>query len=415
VSDPADLHRRLVDDLRGRGLLPAARLEAAFRAVPRHHFLPGHDLAEVYADQAILTHRSPEGFGTSSSSQPTIMALMLTQLDVQPGQRILEIGAGTGYNAALLAQLAGPEGRVTSVELDAQVAEEARVHLAAAGVRGVEVIAGDGGLGWARGAPYDRLIVTCGPADLPPAWWEQLRPGGRLVVPLTLAPGVARACAFDLVDGVLVSRSSEPCGFMPLRGEYAGEPNGGAVLADGVHLALVPDPGADSSVVRGWFERQPRVERLPLTHQDRELWESDVRLRVSTGEASAAVLHVTGRAARDRRWPLLTGQGSGPGSWGASFGTASREGVALLGWTRTIPKRLAVFAYGPDPEPQRRLVGLVQAWAEAGGPNAGELRVRAYPAGVEPSLGAGERAVRRRSCTLVIGFGGANPARRPPP
>jgi protein-L-isoaspartate(D-aspartate) O-methyltransferase len=145
---------------------------------------------------------------------------MLEQLDVQPGQRILEIGAGTGYNAALLAWLAGPAGRVTAIEIDADIAASARGHLAAAGYPGVSVFCGDGELGAADHGPYDRIIVTAGAWDLPPAWHEQLAPGGRLVVPFRMR-GVTRSVAFERAGGHWRSLSLDELGFMPMRGEGA--------------------------------------------------------------------------------------------------------------------------------------------------------------------------------------------------
>lgn len=409
-AEAEPLHTALIDGLKARGLLAGPRIEAAFRAVPRHLFLPGRDLVEVYTDQAIPTHRDADGFGTSSSSQPAIMAVMLAQLSPQPGERILEIGAGTGYNAALIAQLVGAEGRVVTVDLDETVAAEARANLARAGVEGVEVVAADGGLGWPPGAPYDRIIVTCGPADLPPAWWDQLRPGGRLVVPLTLAPGVARSCAFDLEAGVLIARSLEPCGFMPLRGQFGGDPFARIALAEGVLLELMPDPGADPEAVRTWLARRPRVHRLPLEPGMRDLIFGDVRVRLGLDHPSTAVLHVQGPAAGDRRWPLLQRQVEASGGWGTTFGCASASGVALLGWTPRPSTRLAVHGYGPDVEPHRRLVAMVERWLESeSAPTAG-LSLRAYRSGSDPMLNEGERRLERRSCTLVLGFDA--PARR---
>ncbi|MGH3885395.1 MAG: methyltransferase domain-containing protein [Pseudonocardiaceae bacterium] len=101
-----------------------------------------------------------------------------------PGHRVLEIGAGTGYNAALLAHLVGPAGKVTTVDIDSKVVRGARECLAAAGYRGVSVVCGDGEFGYSDHAPYDRIVVTAGAWDLPPAWVDQLAAGGRLVVPL---------------------------------------------------------------------------------------------------------------------------------------------------------------------------------------------------------------------------------------
>src|SRR4051812_10370955 len=100
------LHQQLVDQMKSGGHLASRSIEAAFRAVPRHLFLPDNPLEEVYRDQAIATKSLQERV-VSSSSQPTMMAIMLQQLDLRPGQRVLEIGAGTGYNAALMARIVG--------------------------------------------------------------------------------------------------------------------------------------------------------------------------------------------------------------------------------------------------------------------------------------------------------------------
>jgi protein-L-isoaspartate(D-aspartate) O-methyltransferase len=113
-----DLHQRLVEDLAGKRLLDNPRLRAAFQAIHREHFLPGVEAERIYHDDAVTTQTGSGGMTTSSSSQPSIMALMLAQLDPQPGDRVLEIGAGTGYNAALLAHLVGPGGQVTTIDID---------------------------------------------------------------------------------------------------------------------------------------------------------------------------------------------------------------------------------------------------------------------------------------------------------
>src|SRR5687768_15775037 len=110
APDAATLRDQLVATLRERGLLRDPAIERAFRSVPREVFVPGVPLAQVYADDAIMT-KTENGVGVSSSSQPAIMAIMLAQLDPRPGLRVLEIGAGTGYNAALLRELVGDAGQ----------------------------------------------------------------------------------------------------------------------------------------------------------------------------------------------------------------------------------------------------------------------------------------------------------------
>src|SRR5687767_14595700 len=153
------LRRRLVRELESNGNITDPAVRRALLAVPREQFLPGEELEAVYVDKAIVTRRDEFGGPTSSSSQPAIMATMLERLQLAPGLRVLEIGAGTGYNAALLSTLVGDGGRVTSVDLEPDLAASATGALAAGGY-GASVIAGDGREGWPAGAPYDRITVT---------------------------------------------------------------------------------------------------------------------------------------------------------------------------------------------------------------------------------------------------------------
>lgn len=214
----AVLHTRLVDQLVDADHVRTAGVEAAMRAVPRHMFLPGTGLDDAYADEYVVTHRDRDGAALSSASQPSIIAMMLEQLDPQPGQQVLEIGAGTGYQAALLHELVGPGGAVTTIDIDPEVAAEARERLAAAGHPDVHVIIDDGALGHQPHAPYDRIIATTGTWDIYPAWWGQLAAGGRVVLPLRWR-GQTRSIAFDHQPGRLVSRSVRLCGFIPMQGD----------------------------------------------------------------------------------------------------------------------------------------------------------------------------------------------------
>src|ERR1700758_224146 len=120
------------------------RVAAPLHARPRHLFLPGLRPEAAYRDDAIVTKRDEAGQPISSSSQPAIMAIMLDQLDLAPGLRVLEIGAGTGYNAALISHVVGPSGQVTSVDIDSELVGQAREHLARAGFSDVTVVCADG-------------------------------------------------------------------------------------------------------------------------------------------------------------------------------------------------------------------------------------------------------------------------------
>ncbi|QUF06746.1 methyltransferase, FxLD system [Actinosynnema pretiosum subsp. pretiosum] len=217
-SSPEALRAAMVDRIKAAGHARTAAVEQALREVPRHRFVPATQLAVAYANQAVITKRAADGAALSCASVPTVVAMMLDQLDVQPGHRILEIGAGTGYNAALLATLTGPTGHVTTVDIDPEVTAGARAGLDVTGFADVEVITADGSLGAPDNAPYDRIIVTVGAFDIPPAWREQLVPGGRLVIPLRWR-GQTRSVAFVRDDDRLRSDSVKLCGFVPMIGQ----------------------------------------------------------------------------------------------------------------------------------------------------------------------------------------------------
>jgi len=216
-------NENMVDQLVNESVIESSRIEDAFRTVLRHWFLPDASLEEVYRDSAVVTHRGPDGIPVSSSTQPAIMARMLRQLDAQPGHRVLEIGAGTGYNAALLAQLAGPDGEVVTVDVDPNICALAERHLRAAGVRNVSVLVADGWTVRVGGRPFDRVVATVGVWDLSTTWVEQLQAAGILLAPVWLRAGLQASVAFTTAEECLKSINIEPCGFMRLRGPGAGE------------------------------------------------------------------------------------------------------------------------------------------------------------------------------------------------
>ena len=217
------LNQALVDELKSMGCIQTPRVEAAFQAVLRHQFIPETPLEEVYSNRVILTKQDQNGQWISSSSQPAIMAIMLEQLDLEPGQKVLEIGAGTGYNAALMAHIVGETGQVVTVDIDDDLVEAAQAHLRVAGFDQVQVVCADGGYGYKDAAPFDRIILTVGASEIAPAWWEQLKPEGRIVLPLLLT-GAMKSVAFVKVSDHFSSISLKDCGFMPLRGDFAAMP-----------------------------------------------------------------------------------------------------------------------------------------------------------------------------------------------
>ncbi|MEU9396045.1 methyltransferase domain-containing protein [Streptomyces sp. NPDC048324] len=273
----------------------------AFEAVPRHLFVPyyyvgvrgGYErrwgespdraarekwMRGAYADAPLAT-RLRDGDLVSSSSQPSLMARMLAELRVRDGDRVLEVGTGTGYNAALLAHRLGDDELVTTVDLYPEITETARRHLAAAGHRPV-VVTGDGARGVPERAPFDRIMATCTLSSVPLAWLAQCAPGARVLTPL--ATGLIALTVEDAghAEGRFLRT---PAYFVPLRGESRPE-------AEPAHLGNVPAParGDDhfrflSALTRGTLDPQeayvlweregrPRRERYGVTVDDGGEW-----------------------------------------------------------------------------------------------------------------------------------------------
>jgi protein-L-isoaspartate(D-aspartate) O-methyltransferase len=217
--DAASLRDRMVTALVEDGVVDDAAIEHAMRDVPRHRFTPDVSLDEAYADHAVVVGRGRGGTPISTASQPRMVAIMLGQLEVAAGHRVLEIGTGSGYNAALLSALVGLEGRVVSVELESALAERAASVLAEVGAGDVEVVTGDGRLGHPDGAPYDRIMVTTGAREVAPAWHDQLVEGGRLVVPLVDETGRGWTITHQRAGADLVVLARTPSAFLPIRDE----------------------------------------------------------------------------------------------------------------------------------------------------------------------------------------------------
>ena len=196
--------------LRRRGIHDERLLEA-MRRVPRHEFVSKEQSPEAYADHPVVI---PE---QQTTSQPYIIAAMVQVAEVQPQDRVLEVGAGSGYQTALLAELAA---QVVAVERYSSLAKSAQATLQRLGYRNVAVVAGDGTLGWEPAAPYGAIIVSAAAPRVPPALLEQLAVGGRLVLPI----GDAHAQVLQLfrknTDGSISRTVLEPCRFVPLIGRH---------------------------------------------------------------------------------------------------------------------------------------------------------------------------------------------------
>ena len=214
------IRKSMTDELRADGIISSRVVEAAFLAVPREKFAPaGTPLEVAYnAANSVATKRDEHGALISSISAPFIQARMIEQAMIKPGMRVLEIGSG-GYNAALLAEVVGPEGHVYSADIDPEVTERASTCLQETGYGDrVTVVLADAEHAVPEHGPFGAILVTVGAWDISPTWLEQLAPDGVLVVPLRMN-GITRVIAFQREGDHLVSVSAEVAGFVAMQGD----------------------------------------------------------------------------------------------------------------------------------------------------------------------------------------------------
>lgn len=342
-----ELRERMVQELVERGAIASSAVEAAFRAVPRHRFAPEVSPEEVYgAPEAIFTKRAENGRVVSSVSAPWLHARMLEAARLAPGMRVLEIGSG-GCNAALLAELVGPAGAVTSLDIDPDITGRARRLLDETGYQRVEIRTGDGALP-VTGAPaggWDRIIVTAGSADLPEAWFEQLAADGGLVVPLRFR-GLSRTLAFAREGERLRSDTAIVSGFLAMRGESADAPRVVRLADEEVRLTVDERQPCDEAALRAAF----RAARY-------ELW-TGVRLTGSEGLLPRLDVWLAGAVApygRLRATPAAAERGLVGWVLGTGAATVWNETSLAYIALRQAPDHaaqfeLGVIAHGPDHE-----------------------------------------------------------------
>jgi protein-L-isoaspartate(D-aspartate) O-methyltransferase len=208
----ADARREMVvQQILGREVRDSATLRAML-SVPRHEFVPANLRTNAYVDFPL-----PIGHG-QTISQPYIVAFMTEQLGLTPRSRVLEVGTGSGYQAAVLAEIAA---EVYTIEIVAPLAEEAAARLARLGYGRVHVRTGDGYNGWPEAAPFDAIIVTAAAGFVPPPLVEQLRPGGRMVIPVGEVRAVQQLMLVEkAADGRTTTRTLIPVRFVPLTGRH---------------------------------------------------------------------------------------------------------------------------------------------------------------------------------------------------
>jgi protein-L-isoaspartate(D-aspartate) O-methyltransferase len=362
---------------------------AAFVATPRHLFVrryrqggtkQWHDvradnlqehLATLYANHPLILYGDDDDDVPSTISEPSLVLRMLDLLQLRPGQRVLELGTGSGWNAALMARLVGPEGHVHTVEIIADVAKTAAAAIEQLGIPNAHVIVGDGGEGYAPAAPYDRAVFTAGAYDLPRAFHEQLTHGGLLLAILKNVGGGDNLFLLRKTDDHLTSIDAALCGFVQVRGRS--------------HVDDL-EPSAVEALP-GWEElRHCEISRTPFwwggKSKEQAVWRTlSIRSFLGIVEPSFRAFKTAKSPAQPREEHF--------------FGLWMQDQRSLV-----LAKDNLLISYG-SAEARERLLECVRYWVDLGMPTAASLGLRVYPSDATVTCEPNEWLVKRPESKFV--------------
>jgi len=366
---------------------------SAYLSTPRHLFVTSYrewgskqwhrvheenlqeHVAALYANRPLILFGEDDDNIPSTISQPSFVLRMLDLLRLSPGHKVFELGAGSGWNAALMARLVGPEGHVYSLEIISEVAKAAAATIETMGIRNVDIIAADGGEGYVAAAPYDRAIFTAGTYDLPRPFYGQMAEGGLLLAVIKNQGGGDNLFLLRRTTDHFASLESMPCGFVQLRGKYSIE------SLEPITVEALPE----------WSElRHQEVSRTPFwwggKGKDGVVWRTlGIRSFLSITEP---FFHAFKTAKTDRR---------------------PREEHYFGLWIPAEPSLVlarddSLFAYG-NAAARERLMQRVRQWVELGMPTAASLSLRVYPRDVPVTTGENEWLVTRKESKFLWSSG----------
>ncbi len=388
--EPAERYQKqLLEQIQHRsfyGKPPSPAAEQAYLDTPRHWFVKRYrtqdwhevnssnleeHLGEIYADAPLITITDDQGNVLSTIGQPGFILQMLDLLKLEPGQRVFELGAGSGWNAAMMGRLVGPAGHVYSIEIIPQVAKLAAETIGERGITNVSIIEADGGEGYADGAPYDRAIFTAGAYDLPRPFYAQIKGGGLLLIVIKSEGGGDNLFLLQKADDHFQSTLSMPCGFVEMTGKYQLD------SLKPMHLEAIPEwselKDQEISRMRFWWGGQGQTSFVWRTLSIRSflsLTEPDLRSFIA-----------------ETKDPLLPPE--------YYFGLWDKLHRSLV-----IARDDYLIAYG-NPVAKERLLQAIQRWVAFGMPAAASFELRVYPREVPLTPREGEWIVKRNESQFL--------------
>lgn len=400
AADLADRIESYVDMLRNQGVIRSPRVLEAFRRVHRHRLLrrfyvakkeyssqSGYeerindptdpkleDLDMIYSHRALITRLGSNGLPTSSTSQPNLMAQMLELMNLDEGMKVLEIGAGTGYNAALISEIVGDQSLVVAVDIQPDVIADTEELLNYAGYSGIQLFALDGFFGVPEQAPFDRIVATVGLYDISPYWVEQLSDDGQMLLPLYQG-GSCPLLRVTEANGRILAKAVGASGFMSIQGEMAPDTN----------QAVAPNTPKLRISESDWSHDSSEIEQRPgwpIGKGMQERW--NLWFFITAADSRASLLPVPGRDDGDT-WT----------TW--SFGL--REGNA-----KVIVGSGELFLVGKAEALLERLDHLRAVWEKLGRPQPGDFEIEFIPKD-EFQVSEGEFAIERKYHWQVLSLG----------
>jgi protein-L-isoaspartate(D-aspartate) O-methyltransferase len=372
----------------------AERTQQAYLETPRHKFVRRYrqwgvkewsevnesnleeHLATLYSDRALVLFGDDDNDVPSTISQPSFVLRMLDMLQLKPDQKVFELGTGSGWNAALMGNLVAPGGSVFSLELIPEVAQTASATMDVLGIKNVNVIEGDGGEGYAAGAPYDRAIFTAGAYDLPGPFFEQMKEGGLLLVVIKSEGGGDTLFLLRKAQEHFESMESMPCGFVQMKGKHQLD-----------HLSPIP---------LGELPEWPKLQHKPI-HKRFFWWGGkgkwDFPWRTMGIRSFLGITEPSFRAFKEEK------QEDQPRDK-QFFGLWDQEQTSLV-----IAKDDLLLSYG-NANAEQRLLEAVERWVKLGMPGAASFSLKVYPIDFQLTANDNEWIVKRTESQFLWSLNG---------
>lgn len=362
--------------------------QGAYLETPRHQFVKRYrlwgvkewsvvnednleeHLATLYDDRALVLFGEDDNDVPSTISQPSFVLRMLDMLQLEPGQKVFELGTGSGWNAALMGNLVAPDGCVYSLELIPEVAQTASVTMDALGIKNVNVIEADGGGGYAAGAPYDRAIFTAGAYDLPHPFFEQIKEAGLLLIVIKSEGGGDTLFLLRKEHEYFESLEAMPCGFVQMRGKYQLD-------------SLKP---IDLEALPEWSElKQKPVSTRPFWWGGKG--KQDFPWRTLAVRSFLGITEPSFRAFKTESNEHLREQ--------YYFGLWDQEQKSLV-----IAKDDLLLSYG-NSMAEERLIKRLEQWVKLGMPSAASFGLKIYPIEFPLTANENEWIVKRKESQFL--------------